>query len=103
MWYSQEIPGYLVNLTGVNNVIGRAVIIHANEDTCGQPSGGAGARLAQCVIGLGDPINSAPPTTDGDTDQGNSPEKFCLGSSSMQVPSMLVMMVALVWMALLMQ
>lgn len=31
------------------NIIGRAVIVHASQDNCSAPVGGAGSRLAQCV------------------------------------------------------
>eukprot|EP00457_Paulinella_chromatophora_P021580 gb/GEZN01024076.1/.p1 GENE.gb/GEZN01024076.1/~~gb/GEZN01024076.1/.p1 ORF type:complete len:176 (-),score=3.82 gb/GEZN01024076.1/:27-554(-) len=40
-------------VSGVNAIIGRAVIVHAEADDCvSQPTGNAGARWAQCVIGL---------------------------------------------------
>jgi superoxide dismutase, Cu-Zn family len=40
--------------TGVStaDVVGRGLIVHANEDTGAPPVGAAGARLAQCVIGF---------------------------------------------------
>ena len=43
------------SLTGMHPVLGRGVIIHAKEDDGGQPTGNAGARIAQGVIGIGNP------------------------------------------------
>lgn len=34
-------------------VIGRGLIVHVIEDDGGQPTGNAGGRLAQCVLGVG--------------------------------------------------
>jgi len=39
----------------IYNILGHAVIIHSSEDICTQPVGGAGSRLAQCVIGIANP------------------------------------------------
>jgi Cu-Zn family superoxide dismutase len=36
-------------------IVGRAVIIHAGEDTGAQPVGNAGARVGQAVIGVANP------------------------------------------------
>jgi len=36
-------------------IIGRAVIVHADPDDYGQPTGNAGARVAQGVIGVAEP------------------------------------------------
>jgi Cu-Zn family superoxide dismutase len=38
-----------------NNIIGRAIIVHANPDDCTQPYGNAGARSGVCVIGPANP------------------------------------------------
>jgi len=41
-----------VPLTGSRSVIGRGMIVHHDVDDCKtQPTGNAGSRLAQCVIG----------------------------------------------------
>jgi len=42
----------LITLTGTGSIIGRAVILHDIPDDCSVP---AGLRIAQCVIGLGNP------------------------------------------------
>jgi len=48
----------LIPLGGINSVIGRAIIVHNNTDTCSTQTGGAGSRLAQCVIGVMNPQNN---------------------------------------------
>lgn len=43
----------LISFSGKNNIIGRAIIIHADEDDLvSQPTGNAGARVAHGVIGI---------------------------------------------------
>ena len=45
-----------ITLVGLHNpIIGRGVIVHAKEDDGGQPTGNAGARIAQGVIGIAKP------------------------------------------------
>jgi Cu-Zn family superoxide dismutase len=44
-----------LSLTGHNAVLGRAIIVHIKEDDGGQPTGNAGARVAQGVIGIANP------------------------------------------------
>ncbi len=45
----------LISFKGTNNIIGRAIIVHANEDDLvSQPTGDAGGRVAQGVIGIGE-------------------------------------------------
>ena len=44
-----------LTLAGMNAVLGRAIIVHAGEDDGGQPTGNAGARIAQGVIGIDRP------------------------------------------------
>lgn len=47
-----EITVTNASLTGMNPVLGRAIIVHAKKDDGGQPTGNAGARIAQGVIGI---------------------------------------------------
>ena len=43
----------LISFSGKNNIIGRAIIIHADEDDLvSQPTGNAGARVAHGVVGI---------------------------------------------------
>jgi len=39
----------------VNNIIGRAVVLHNNTDDCTGANGNSGARIAYCVIGSANP------------------------------------------------
>ena len=42
-----------ISIAGLKNpIIGRAIIVHAKPDDGGQPTGNAGARIAQGVIGI---------------------------------------------------
>jgi len=43
------------SLVGKNALIGRSIIVHAGEDDGGQPTGNAGPRIAQGVIGVAKP------------------------------------------------
>lgn len=58
-----EIQDKLIMLYGETTVIGRSVVVHANEDDLGKgghadslTTGNAGARLACGVIGLSGPL-----------------------------------------------
>ena len=45
----------LISFNGMNNIIGRSIIIHADEDDLvSQPTGDAGGRVAYGVIGIGE-------------------------------------------------
>ena len=49
----QELTVRNISINGsLNPILGRGVIIHAEEDDGGQPTGNAGARIAQGVIGV---------------------------------------------------
>lgn len=54
-------PGATSDILTTAAVVGRGVIIHAKRDDGGQPTGNAGARLAQCVLGLGRPVATPKP------------------------------------------
>jgi len=61
-----------ISLTGTYSVIGHTIIVHNVTDNCTPPTGAAGSRLAQCVIGLRNPgtamsFPSGVPTTQDDT------------------------------------
>ncbi len=44
-----------ISIAGPRNpIIGRAIILHAKADDGGQPTGNAGTRIGQGVIGIGD-------------------------------------------------
>lgn len=48
----------VMKLNGPHSIIGRGMIVHAGEDDLmTQPTGGAGARVAQGVIGIGSADN----------------------------------------------
>ena len=50
---NQEITVKNISINGSKNpILGRGVIIHAEEDDGGQPTGNAGDRIAQGVIGV---------------------------------------------------
>jgi len=56
-YYNDSVAYYqytndLISLNGANNIIGRAVHVHANSDNCVDPVGNGGGRLAQGVIGI---------------------------------------------------
>jgi hypothetical protein len=47
----------------VSSIIGRAVVLHAGEDDCGQPTGHAGNFLAVGVIGIPNVAGNAATST----------------------------------------
>lgn len=58
--YDALVPG--ITIAGLTNpIIGRAVVVHENQDVGAQPSGNAGARIGLGVIGIANP-KSQPPT-----------------------------------------
>lgn len=49
----------LISLKGINSVVGRSVIIHANQDDgVTQPTGNSGDKIGACVIGT---VDTLPP------------------------------------------
>ncbi|MDO8648225.1 MAG: superoxide dismutase family protein [Candidatus Peregrinibacteria bacterium] len=42
----------VLSLNGPHSVIGRAIVVHANQDDFSQPTGNAGGRVAYGVIGI---------------------------------------------------
>lgn len=50
----------VARLVNTRLVRGRGLIIHATRDDGGQPTGNAGARLAQCVLGVALPATPTP-------------------------------------------
>jgi len=66
-----------------NNVIGRAVLIHALVDNCAQPLGAAGARWAFCVIGPMNPANNANYTIDASINVPSTQNStFCVAATT---------------------
>jgi len=51
--------GATSDLAVTSLVVGRGLIVHALRDDGGQPTGNAGARLAQCVLGVARPVAAA--------------------------------------------
>jgi len=50
--YNEAYPNKELPLSGANSIIGRGMIIHHDPDDCkSQPTGNAGSRIAQCVVG----------------------------------------------------
>lgn len=47
----------MIRLHGEHSIVGRAIVVHADEDTYEQPTGGAGPRVAFGVIGVAKPAN----------------------------------------------
>lgn len=46
------VEGLVAKAVATGAVVGRGLIIHASPDNGGQPTGNAGGRLAQCVLGV---------------------------------------------------
>lgn len=50
-------PDQIDSVISLRGIVGRGIIVHADRDqgSSVQPTGGSGARLAQCVIGFANP------------------------------------------------
>ena len=57
---SVDFTDRVASLNGENNVLGRAIVVHAGEDKFSQPSGDAGPRVAFGVIGVRKSDSSQP-------------------------------------------
>lgn len=44
--------------SAANNIVGRGLIFHNDADTCAQPTGAAGSRLLQAVVGIRNPATA---------------------------------------------
>lgn len=54
MWYNGSFPSGYMSIYGSTSIIGRGFIVHnGTDDGHTQPTGNAGARNGQCVIGIG--------------------------------------------------
>jgi len=60
-WYSYQ-NNDILTLTGPNSIVGRTLTIHVDPDNCTPPTGGAGSRIAQCVVGLVNSTYNPAPT-----------------------------------------
>lgn len=53
MWYSGSFPSGYMTIYGNTSIVGRGFILHnGTDDGTTQPTGNAGARNGQCVIGI---------------------------------------------------
>lgn len=50
-----DVQDEMITLNGVNSIIGRSVVVHAQADQFTQPVGNAGARVAFGVVGIANP------------------------------------------------
>jgi Cu-Zn family superoxide dismutase len=48
----------MLNLNGIESIVGRIVHVHQNPDICTPPIGLAGNRIGQCVIGIANPTTT---------------------------------------------
>lgn len=59
---SLSINNELIQFQGAASIVGRSVIIHSQaDDGISQPTGNAGSRIAQCVIGITPSASGDPP------------------------------------------
>lgn len=63
MWFSGSYPAGYMTISGAASIVGRGFIVHnGTDDGVSQPTGNAGSRNAQCVIGIANSTLTATPT-----------------------------------------
>jgi Cu-Zn family superoxide dismutase len=60
-WY-YYVNNDILTLSGSKSIVGRTLTVHVDPDNCTPPTGGAGSRISQCVVGLVNTTYNPPPT-----------------------------------------